>query len=250
MFTAARAASRLGVRFASTQAAVSEAAATARGAAKEGLGEAKGALKEAQGTIKSTAQSAKASLPSAPSAPSAPIVVGSPTIRRPVGSVRGGVLGFLFGFGIASAYGYAYLLKEYNAASNLMLASVEELQSSTEKITTHLQRLNKLEADLKSLGSQAASKAEFEKNRLELKKIVDGIHDEVLDVKKQVIGKTSFPPIPSSSDRLVLTFSTLQTTGRPSPSHQVHAVIPPSSLSRLGSWSQSQRKIILDLRLD
>lgn len=98
-------------------------------------------------------------------------------------------MGFLFGFGIASAYGYYYLLKEYNAASNLMLASVEELQTSTEKITGHLQRLNKLEADLKSLTSNSASKSEYEKNRLEMKRIVDGIHDEVLDVKKQVLGK-------------------------------------------------------------
>ncbi|KAJ1020087.1 hypothetical protein NDA16_004367 [Ustilago loliicola] len=124
-------------RFASTQAAVEEAASSARGAAKETLGEAKGALKSAEGSIKSTAQSAKASIPSPPSPPSGPIVVGKPTIRRPVGSVRGGVLGFLFGFGIASAYGYYYLLKEYNAASNLMLASVEELQTSTEKVSPH-----------------------------------------------------------------------------------------------------------------
>ncbi len=235
MFTAARAASRSGVRFASTQAAVSEAAATARGAAKEGLGEAKGALKETEGAVKSTAQSAKAALPSAPSAPSAPIVVGSPTIRRPVGSVRGGVLGFLFGFGIASAYGYAYLLKEYNAASNLMLASVEELQSSTEKITTHLQRLNKLEADLKSLGSQAASRAEFEKNRAEIKRIVDGIHDEVLDVKKQVIGMhASLPPFLIQS-HCTDPFDS-RTTYRPSPPHQVHAVdhAPASRILQVG----------------
>ncbi|SPO25123.1 uncharacterized protein UTRI_02773_B [Ustilago trichophora] len=172
-------------RFASTTAAVvEEASATARGAAKESFSEAKGAIKQAEGTVKGAAQQAKASIPSPPSAP---IVVGTPTIRRPVGSVRGGVLGFLFGFGIASAYGYYYLLKEYNAASNLMLASVEELQTSTEKITGHLQRLNKLEADLKSLSSQSASKSDYEKNRVEMKKIVDGIHDEVLDVKKQVL---------------------------------------------------------------
>ncbi|SPO32216.1 uncharacterized protein UTRI_02773 [Ustilago trichophora] len=172
-------------RFASTTTAVvEEATATARGTAKEGLSEAKGAIKQAEGTVKGAAQQAKASIPSAPSAP---IVVGTPTIRRPVGSVRGGVLGFLFGFGIASAYGYYYLLKEYNAASNLMLASVEELQTSTEKITGHLQRLNKLEADLKSLSSQSASKSDYEKNRVEMKKIVDGIYDEVLDVKKQVL---------------------------------------------------------------
>ncbi|CDW97241.1 hypothetical protein [Sporisorium scitamineum] len=170
-------------RFASTQAgaAVEQAASSARATAKEGLGEAKGAIKQAEGSVKGAAQEAKASIPTPPK----PIVVGSPTIRRPVASVRGGVLGFLFGFGIASAYGYYYLLKEYNAASNLMLASVEELQSSTEKITGHLQRLNKLEADLKSLSSQSASKAEYEKQRLDMKKIVDGIHDEVLEVKKQ-----------------------------------------------------------------
>ncbi len=196
-------------RFATTQAgaAVEEAASTARATAKEGLAEAKGAVKQAEGTVKGAAQQAKASIPSPPPKP---IVVGSPTIRRPVGSVRGGVLGFLFGFGIASAYGYYYLLKEYNAASNLMLASVEELQGSTEKvshhphserdrrerlinegllkqITGHLQRLNKLEADLKSLTSNSASKAEYEKQRVEMKRIVDGIHDEVLDVKKQVL---------------------------------------------------------------
>lgn len=125
-------ATRLQPRFASTRSTVEEAASSARGAAKETLGEAKGALKSAEGSIKSTASSAKSCLPS-PRSP--PIVVGKPTIRRPVGSVRGGVLGFLFGFGIASAYGYYYLLKEYNAASNLMLASVEELQGSTEKVS-------------------------------------------------------------------------------------------------------------------
>jgi len=134
------------LRFASTQAAVEDAAASARGTAKEaagvakgtakeGLSEAKGALSHAEGSAKGAVQQAKASMPSPPSPPSAPIVVGKPAIRRPVGSVRGGVLGFLFGFGIASAYGYYYLLKEYNAASNLMLASVEELQTSTEKVS-------------------------------------------------------------------------------------------------------------------
>lgn len=121
-------------RFASTQAGavVEEAASTARAAAKENVAEAKGAIKHAEGSIKGAAQQAKASIPTPPAPP---IVVGTPTIRRPVGSVRGGVLGFLFGFGIASAYGYYYLLKEYNAASNLMLASVEELQGSTEKVS-------------------------------------------------------------------------------------------------------------------
>ncbi|CCF51754.1 uncharacterized protein UHOR_03758 [Ustilago hordei] len=208
-------------RFASTQATIKEEAASARGAAKETLGEAKGAVKSVQGSIKSTAQSAKSSLPSPPSPPSGPIVVGKPTIRRPVGSVRGGVLGFLFGFGIASAYGYYYLLKEYNAASNLMLASVEELQTSTEKITGHLQRLNKLEADLKSLSNQAASKAEYEKNRVEMKKIVDGIHDEVLDVKKQIEKRSQLSKLETDPDLHLVIFAA---KGRPSETNEIHAV--------------------------
>ncbi len=50
------------------------------------------------------------------------------------GSFRGGLAGFALGFGAASAYGYAYLLQEYKAASNLILTSVEEMQTSTQKV--------------------------------------------------------------------------------------------------------------------
>lgn len=88
-----------------------------------------------------------------------PNVVGTPAVRRPVvspshssrskgslltlfsyfmsqGGFRGGIAGFALGFGAASAYGYYYLLQEYHAASNLILTSVEEMQSSTQKVST------------------------------------------------------------------------------------------------------------------
>lgn len=186
------------------QGAAASASGQAKGAASSFAGQAKGAAYSAEANVKDAAHQAKQAV----TPPSAPVVIGKPTIRRPVGSVRGGMMGFLLGFGIASSYGYYYLLKEYNAASNLMLASVEELQSSTEKvskalrliqrqelthllavqITTHLQRLNKLEADLKSLSSGSASKTDYEKSRSEMKRIIDGLHDEILDVKKRVAG--------------------------------------------------------------
>lgn len=186
--------------------AAAAASGQAQGAASSLAGQAKGAAYNAEHSVKDAAHQAKQTV----TPPSGPVVIGKPTIRRPIGSVRGGMMGFLLGFGIASSYGYYYLLKEYNAASNLMLASVEELQSSTDKvrseargthynvyltlflhlaqITTHLQRLNKLEADLKSLSSGSASKSDYEKNRSEMKRIIDGLHDEVLDVKKRVVG--------------------------------------------------------------
>ncbi|KAN0062203.1 hypothetical protein ACQY0O_005384 [Thecaphora frezii] len=144
---------------------------------------------EAATIAKASAKQAKADIKSAAASvtPSAPIVVGRPTVRRPVASVRGGLFGFLLGFGLASAYGYYYLLKEYNAASQLMLASVEELQSSTEKITAHLTRLNKLEADIKALSNSSATKADSEKSRTDIKKIVDGLHQEVEEIRKRVL---------------------------------------------------------------
>ncbi|EPQ26111.1 uncharacterized protein PFL1_06319 [Pseudozyma flocculosa PF-1] len=156
----------------------SEAATAARSTASEATTAARAHAKEAKADVKSAAASVT---------PSAPIVVGRPTVRRPVASVRGGLLGFLLGFGLASAYGYYYLLKEYNAASNLMLASVEELQGSTEKITSHLARLNKLEADIKALSNSSVTRADADKSRVEIKKIVDGLHSEVEDIRKRVI---------------------------------------------------------------
>ncbi|PWZ01585.1 hypothetical protein BCV70DRAFT_199017 [Testicularia cyperi] len=65
---------------------------------------------------------------------------------------------------------------------------ISSSECATPQITGHLQRLNKLEADLKSLSSNSALKSDYEKNRVDMKKIVDGLHDEVLDIKKRVLG--------------------------------------------------------------
>lgn len=46
------------------------------------------------------------------------------------------VIGFLFGFSLASSYAAYQLLDEYKQASAALQASVEELQRSTEKVCT------------------------------------------------------------------------------------------------------------------
>ena len=43
------------------------------------------------------------------------------------------VIGFLFGFSLASSFAAYRLLEEYKLASSTLQASVEELQQSTEK---------------------------------------------------------------------------------------------------------------------
>jgi hypothetical protein len=44
------------------------------------------------------------------------------------------LIGFLFGFSLASAFAAYHLLDEYKLASTALQASVEELQASTEKV--------------------------------------------------------------------------------------------------------------------
>jgi hypothetical protein len=48
------------------------------------------------------------------------------------------VIGFLFGFSLASSFAAYRLLDEYKLASATLQASVEELQQSTEKVCGYL----------------------------------------------------------------------------------------------------------------
>ena len=49
-------------------------------------------------------------------------------------SNRSSVIGFLFGFSLASSFAAYRLLDEYKQASAALQTSVEELQQSTEKV--------------------------------------------------------------------------------------------------------------------
>ncbi|KAI0259820.1 hypothetical protein BC834DRAFT_904144 [Gloeopeniophorella convolvens] len=100
----------------------------------------------------------------------------APTPRKPVGGIRGGVIGFLFGFSLASSFAAYRLLDEYKQASAVLQASVEELQRSTETVSAHVRRIEAVEKDLKALSNSSASKDDLSRIRAEVKKIYDGLH--------------------------------------------------------------------------
>ncbi|KAG2060542.1 hypothetical protein BDR06DRAFT_947879 [Suillus hirtellus] len=108
--------------------------------------------------------------------------------KRPVGGFRGGIIGFLFGFSLASAFAAYHLLDEYKLASAALQASVEELQASTEKVSAHVRRIEAVEKDLKALAQSSASKDDLSRVRTELKKVYDGLHIEFLDLRSHVWG--------------------------------------------------------------
>ncbi|KAI0050426.1 hypothetical protein FA95DRAFT_1463138, partial [Auriscalpium vulgare] len=111
-----------------------------------------------------------------------------PVQKKPVGGIRGGVIGFLFGFSLASSFAAYRLLDEYKQASAALQASVEELQLSTEKISAHVRRIEAVEKDLKALSGASASKDDLARIRAEVKKIYDGLHIEFLDLRSFVWG--------------------------------------------------------------
>ncbi|KAG5341631.1 hypothetical protein C0989_008610 [Termitomyces sp. Mn162] len=96
--------------------------------------------------------------------------------KQPVGGFRGGIVGFLFGFSVASSYAAYHLLEEYQRASAALQASVETLQLSTEKISAHVRRIDAVEQDLKALSQASASKEDISRVRAEAKKLLDGLH--------------------------------------------------------------------------
>ncbi|EEB90982.1 hypothetical protein MPER_10738 [Moniliophthora perniciosa FA553] len=110
--------------------------------------------------------------------------VGTPPVqRKPIGGFRGGIVGFLFGFSLASSYAAYQLLDEYKQASAALQASVEELKISTEKarlhsslVTNQVRRIEAVEKDLKALTEASASKDDIARVRAEVKKLYDGLH--------------------------------------------------------------------------
>ncbi|KLO07618.1 hypothetical protein SCHPADRAFT_922822 [Schizopora paradoxa] len=108
--------------------------------------------------------------------------------KQPVGGFRGGIVGFLFGFSLASSFAAYHLLDEYKQASSALQASVLELQASTEKVTAHIRRIEAVEKDLRALSSSSASKDDLSRLRAEMKKIYDGLDIEFLNLRSHVWG--------------------------------------------------------------
>ncbi|KAI0643176.1 hypothetical protein C8Q79DRAFT_1013138 [Trametes meyenii] len=111
-----------------------------------------------------------------------------PAAKKPVGAFRGGIVGFLFGFSLASSLAAYHLLEEYKLASAALQASVEELQTSTAKVSAHVRRIEAVEKDLKALSETSATKEDISRVRAEVKKLYDGLHVEFLDLRAHVWG--------------------------------------------------------------
>ncbi|KIM43163.1 hypothetical protein M413DRAFT_443974 [Hebeloma cylindrosporum] len=108
--------------------------------------------------------------------------------KKPIGGFRGGIVGFLFGFSLASSFAAYHLLEEYQKASAALQASVEALKVSTEKVSAHVRRIEAVEKDLKALNDASASKDDISRVRNEVKKLYDGLHVEFLDLRTHVWG--------------------------------------------------------------
>ncbi|KZT11890.1 uncharacterized protein LAESUDRAFT_733817 [Laetiporus sulphureus 93-53] len=114
--------------------------------------------------------------------------LGTVPAKKPVGAFRGGIVGFLFGFSLASSVAAYHLLEEYKLASAALQASVEELQLSTQKVSAHVRRIEAVEKELKALSDSSATKEDISRVRAEMKKLYDGLHVEFLDLRSYVWG--------------------------------------------------------------
>ncbi|CAK5284221.1 unnamed protein product [Mycena citricolor] len=104
--------------------------------------------------------------------------------KKPIGAVRGSIVGFLAGFSLAASLAAYNLLDEYNMASAALQASVDELKLSTEKVSPSAV----VEKDLKALADTTASKENLSSLRGEMKKLYDGLNVEYLGLRANVWG--------------------------------------------------------------
>jgi hypothetical protein len=121
------------------------------------------------------------------------------------GGFRGALTGFAVGFGAASAYGYVYLLREYHEASSAMVASVQELQESTQKVrhriligitfvliryyhqvTSAFARVSALEEQVQRVDHRASSKEEVLRRNSDLVRVYDALHEDVLEIRRKL----------------------------------------------------------------
>lgn len=62
---------------------------------------------------------------------------------RRVGSIRGGITGFLLGVTVTGVASYYYLLDQYKLANNVVVADVIALQNSVKDLEQHVKSLEK-----------------------------------------------------------------------------------------------------------
>ncbi|KAJ3325268.1 cytochrome c oxidase subunit 1 [Blyttiomyces sp. JEL0837] len=110
----------------------------------------------------------------------------APPRQRGPGFIRGGILGFLLGTTLAGGTAYVYLLDDYQASSQSLLSSVEDLQKTTHKLQSQTKKIESVEKDLKIVADRTATKGDLEKLRNELLSVIDSVNISHLELKTNV----------------------------------------------------------------
>ncbi|OLY82031.1 hypothetical protein AYI68_g3854 [Smittium mucronatum] len=113
--------------------------------------------------------------------------VSEPAKRKTFAGIRGGLMGFFLGATLAGGYGFFYLVEQYQAASALVLSSVNELEKTATTIQTYVRKIDAVESQLEALQKSTVSRNEHEKLVLETRKLADTFTKDYLQVKAHLL---------------------------------------------------------------
>ncbi|ORX67618.1 hypothetical protein DL89DRAFT_285622 [Linderina pennispora] len=126
-----------------------------------------------------TAKAAESAVSSRPAA-------SAPKKKRAIGGFRGGVVGFLLGATTAGAFGFVYLIEEYQKATSLVLSSVDELEKSSLKVKEYVKKIEAVEADLAKLRASSATTQQVAQLKADWRKQNDILARDHLELKAHV----------------------------------------------------------------
>ncbi|ORX83251.1 hypothetical protein K493DRAFT_411687 [Basidiobolus meristosporus CBS 931.73] len=107
-------------------------------------------------------------------------------LKKRMGGIGGGIIGFVIGASAAGTMSYFSLLEEYQIASTKLLGAVEELQASTSQVKEHAKKIEDLDQELIVLKDNIVKKEQVDKARRELRKLYDSANIEHLELKTHV----------------------------------------------------------------
>ncbi|KAJ1665199.1 hypothetical protein IW140_003534 [Coemansia sp. RSA 1813] len=106
--------------------------------------------------------------------------------KRPIGGFRGGVVGFLLGVTTAGAFGFIYLIEEYQKATSLVLCSVDELERSSLKVKEYVKKIEAVESDLEKVRANSATSQQVAQLKADWRKQSDILARDHLELKAHV----------------------------------------------------------------
>ncbi|KAJ1892740.1 hypothetical protein GGF37_005395 [Kickxella alabastrina] len=133
-----------------------------------------------------TVKVGEAAASAAASALAARPLASAPKKKRAIGGFRGGVVGFLLGVTTAGAFGFVYLIEEYQKATGLVLSSVEELEQSSAKVKQYVKKIEAVERELQKLRETGATTQQVAQLKADWRKQNDVLARDHLELKAHV----------------------------------------------------------------